>query len=90
MIHMHLEQAVSIMSDETAVKTARGRQYKPVLITESSFFFFVFCFFGLLFYLRHIFGLVSFTFSYVGSCIKIRIIVYRTFTLDYKCTRIKF
>lgn len=86
MIHMHLEQAVSIMSDETAVKTARGRQYKPVLITESSFFFF----FGLLFYLRHIFGLVSFTFSYVGSCIKIRIIVYRTFTLDYKCTRIKF
>lgn len=42
MIHMHLEQAVSIMSDETAVKTARGRQYKPVLITESSFFFFWF------------------------------------------------
>lgn len=44
MIHMHLEQAVSIMSDETAVKTARGRQYKPVLITESSFFFLV-CYF---------------------------------------------
>jgi hypothetical protein len=45
MIHMHLEQAVSIMSDETAVKTARGRQYKPVLITESSFFFFLVCYF---------------------------------------------
>lgn len=44
MIHMHLEQAVSIMSDETAVKTARGRQYKPVLITESSFFFLFFVF----------------------------------------------
>lgn len=40
MIHMHLEQAVSIMSDETA----RGRQYKPVLITESSFFFLFFWF----------------------------------------------
>lgn len=49
MIHMHLEQAVSIMSDETALKTARGRQYKPVLITESSFFFcFLFFWFAIL------------------------------------------